>query len=300
MTSIWNKLAVVTALWALVSTAAAQQVYLHLENDILAGSDGHYTGGIELGWHAGRVSVLDRRPDLVWQLKLLVFTPKDITLDPPDPNDLPYAGVALLQGNLFFRQMHQRYDQFGVQLGWMGPGTRLGELQQQFHRTIGNRVPRGWDTQLPDQPLAGVVYTHARRLWCASDERRSLQAHISGQLGNFARYVNGALLWRWGVDAGRVRAFDQILGTSASEALWVGRQGWQLDVGVQWNRFFHLMLLDDRDLPLRSEVVKWMMQLQYSWRHWQLALLLHQSRSILRTRRDEDRWAGLKLAYAFE
>lgn len=300
MTSTWSRLALAVSLWLFISTVAAQQVYLHVENDILAGTDGHYTGGIELGWHAGRTVVAERPAEVVWQLKLLIFTPQDTLRPDPDPDDLPYAGVALLHYNLFFQRKAQAYDQLGLQIGWMGPSTHLGELQQQFHRAIGNQVPKGWVYQLPDQPLLGVFYNHALKVWQGQRLPVSLQAHAGGMLGNLARYVNGALLWRWGVDAQRVRAFDQILGTSASEALWTVHKGWQMDVGVQWNHYFYLALVNDRGLSLKDFSHKLLVQLQYSWRHWQLALLMQQSPSILKNRSRHERWGGLKLAYTFE
>lgn len=299
MTSIWNRLAVFAGLCLFVSSAASQQVYLHVENDILAGTDGHYTGGIELGWHAGRSHMFERPAEVVWQLKFLIFTPADTRRSDPNPNDLPYAGVALLHYNLFFQRDERSYDQLGFQVGWMGPSTHLGELQQQFHRAIGNQVPKGWQYQLPDRPLAGLFYNRAFKLW-QGYAPISVQAHVGGLIGNLARYVNGALLWRWGVDADRVRAFDQILGTSASEALWQGRRGWQLDMGVQWNHYAYLALVNDQGLSLNASSYKLMAQLQYSWRHWQLAFLMHQSPSIVANQKGVDRWGGLKLAYAFE
>ena len=281
-------------LWA--ATAQAQQLYMATENDLLAGHDGHYTGGLELGWHAGRKRFFGRTWQEVFQLKGLVFTPRNTRILPPAAYDLPYAGVLMLNSVLFLPGAKQ-LSMLGLQLGWLGPGTRMGELQNQIHRWIGNDPVPGWRYQLKDRPLWGGTAGMGRLLW--RDDRRSiaLQGGVGVQIGTLINRGWASVLLRVGAQAGQVRLFDQMVGTSASDALEPLGRGWQLDMGVQLNGLSHLLLIEEGGKALRLRNWQWkaLVRIAYGWGRWQLAWVGQIAQFPAANHRELDSWGGIVL-----
>ncbi|SIO17127.1 hypothetical protein SAMN05443662_1640 [Sulfurivirga caldicuralii] len=294
MTSICK--ALLLLLLTAVQAAHAQQLYLATENDLLAGRDGHYTGGLDVGWHAGACRWLDRDWVQVFQLKGLVFTPLNTQTVPPPDDDLSYAGVLVLNGVLF-QQQHGRLNMLGVQLGWLGPSTRMGEIQNQIHRWVGNDVLRGWHYQLKDQPLLGVMAGQGRMLWHDATLPLSLQAGMGAEAGTLLNRGWASLLLRMGPQALHVRLYDQMVGTSASDALEPLSTGWQADLGVQLNWLPHLLLIEEGGVALRPRSWQWkgLLRIAYGWSHWQVAWVGQIAQFPAANRDELDSWGGFVL-----
>ncbi len=93
----------------------------------------------------------------------LIFTPEDITIAEPQPDDHPWAGY-LFAGGLWQRTDKQRTKMDHVQfdLGVVGPAARAEFLQETVHSYFGNPEPEGWDNQLPNEITGNL---HVRRKW---------------------------------------------------------------------------------------------------------------------------------------
>jgi hypothetical protein len=154
------------------------------ENDSLYfNSDKHYTQGFLLS-NLGP----DIRPDSGWQapFNLLgdltplfstdgenarryavlfgqsIFTPKNLTVNPPDPRDRPYAGWAYVGTSLLQESRHSMLENFEIDVGVVGPGALGKQVQNNFHQLIGAQQAQGWRDQIQNEP--GLVLTY-ERLW---------------------------------------------------------------------------------------------------------------------------------------
>lgn len=153
---------------------------LQVENDsFFGGADGHFTHGMRIAWMspedavpqwamdaADHVPLFDAGASrrIVWSLGQSMFTPDDISVTDPGPEDRPYAGwlyfgVGLVSVN------GNRLDNLELNLGVIGPASLAGQTQRAWHRTFGMREPKGWDTQLRNEPGLLLIYDRKWRAW---------------------------------------------------------------------------------------------------------------------------------------
>ncbi len=155
-----------------------------LENDAVADTDGNYTGGISLTYESDN---LDRyAPEHTlnrltrWRRHLpgfqddhrqrisiaggaMAFTPADIREPIPNPDEPPYVGAFVIDTNLTSRDENDQHT-YTLRMGWVGPSSRVGDLQEAIHDWMDDDKPRGWDHQVPDEPLINVGYAYTRRI----------------------------------------------------------------------------------------------------------------------------------------
>ncbi|MHC5067902.1 MAG: lipid A deacylase LpxR family protein [Planctomycetota bacterium] len=133
-----------------------------------------------------------------------MFTPKDITLDRPDPDDLPYAGTLsyLLSWQSFSAE---RARVFQIDVGIMGEPSLAEEFQEFVHNDLSmGDDPKGWYTQRDEEPVIGLHYLAARRLVTfGAPERWSSDVFVHGQgnLGNLMTSAECGLAFRAGWNA---------------------------------------------------------------------------------------------------
>jgi lipid A 3-O-deacylase len=178
------------------------------ENDLFAGTDRHYTNGLELtlfGRVPARAAPRFLGPDLEWRLTLgqQVFTPEELHDPEPILDDRPYAGWLYLGLDLVARSSaFERTHRLGVDLGVVGPAAGAADLQRFVHGELTQGVlPRGWRHQVANEP--GLVLRYEL-------DQRLLRGEVAG--------LNADLAARVGFELGNVRA-----------GAWVGamgRAGW--------------------------------------------------------------------------
>ncbi|MGH7043486.1 MAG: lipid A deacylase LpxR family protein [Acetobacteraceae bacterium] len=146
---------------------------LRVENDTLNGTDRYYTSGEHIGWTGPVGDVPDPLGQLghrLWGdgqqrislgLSQLLFTPRDTQMSSPDPRDRPYAGL-LLGGLSLIQDTPSRRDVLALDLGMIGPDALGERVQNGFHNLIGDTSNKGWQDQLPDQP---VIELMEQRIW---------------------------------------------------------------------------------------------------------------------------------------
>ncbi len=124
-----------------------------------------------------------------------IFTPRETSAAVPDPDDRPYAGW--LYGGVTWVVERRRKDRvtldtFQVNLGVVGPAAFGDEVQNQFHRVIGDSPVNGWDFQLDNEPGVELIYERRVGLWTSprvGPLQASFEPHVGGTLGNVA--ING-------------------------------------------------------------------------------------------------------------
>lgn len=153
-----------------------------LENDVLTGSDNNYTNGIGVSWVSadtagyGEKSFVRKwgefwsvlpfvghdgyRTYAAWSLGQEMHTPDDIKLADPPPDDQPYAGVLYVDSVVYAKGRRATHA-WQLRLGVVGSASLAEPVQKGFHKAIGADKPRGWDGQLPNEPIVNVAYTGA-------------------------------------------------------------------------------------------------------------------------------------------
>ncbi|NJC87115.1 MAG: lipid A deacylase LpxR family protein [Desulfuromonas sp.] len=223
-----------------------------LENDLFYNIDRHYTSGVRLVWVPDRAAATPRwamkaagwvpwfpaegtvRPG--YALGQSMFTPSDITIADPPPGERPYAGW--LYGTIGLGvESGRQLDQFGITFGMVGPASLAEESQKSVHKTIDSDEPKGWDTQLKNEP--GLVLTY-QRSWRELAAKTFLKneidfsPHVGGALGNVFTYANAGLTMRYGRrlpnDYGPPRIQPGLPGTSDFSP--TSDFGWYLFAGV--------------------------------------------------------------------
>jgi hypothetical protein len=190
-----------------------------VENDAFTGSDNNYTNGVGATWSSNEINTYadDRfvrewadfwsflpfvRDDgyqtyAAWSVAQEMYTPDDITVPNPPEDDQPYAGVLYLDSVLYARRDRTEHA-WSLKVGVVGPASQAEDTQKWFHHVIGADQPKGWDTQLPNEPVVNVGYSVAH-LWAQGDVGKSAKWRLvpvgSVALGN---YFTGAAAGMYG------------------------------------------------------------------------------------------------------
>lgn len=154
-----------------------------IDNDIVAGQDGGYTGGLGYNWGYTGLSEFDseslpywihyltsnlyistlpdRQRAVAYTIDVKVYTPDDTSSRRVIKDDRPYAGVLLWHGDLYAFN-GKVADRLGLKLGVVGPASGAEQLQDFVHDIDGSDKPNGWDNQLDNEP---VIRLEAERMW---------------------------------------------------------------------------------------------------------------------------------------
>ncbi|MDX5360078.1 MAG: lipid A deacylase LpxR family protein [Alphaproteobacteria bacterium] len=268
-----------------------------LENDLFYNADRHYTNGVRASWlsprressslavRAARLFPLFPETGAVrteYALGQNMYTPGDITLANPPADDRPYAGWTYASVGLI-AETGSRLDQLAFSLGVVGPASLAAETQRIVHEMTGADDPRGWKTQLRNEPALVLTYQRSWRGY-ASETFHGLgidvTPHAGGALGNVFTYVNAGLTVRFGerlpLDYGPPRIQPSLPGSG----FFVPADGfsWYLFAGVEGRAVARNIFLDGNTFRDSRSVDKRVLvgDLQYG-----LAVM----------------WGGVRLAY---
>jgi hypothetical protein len=167
------------------TSAADEALTLTIENDILTGSDNNYTNGFGLTWVSRDLESYDddafnkrwgkfwsflpylsdegTKIYASWSLVQEMHTPDEIRDPNPPLDDQPYAGILYVDSVLYARKERWAHA-WQLKLGVVGPSSQADTMQKEFHKMAGADEPKGWHTQLPDEPVINVGYMTAHLL----------------------------------------------------------------------------------------------------------------------------------------
>lgn len=204
---------------------------IYLENDSLLNpfptrTDRYYTHGTRLEWlrpeqrsdahflpgvtHADWCNLVcgggfrEGNVNTGYALGQNMYTPEDISIATPQPNDRPWAG--LLYGSRIARISYeeeslnaQRQDRIELSLGIVGPASLAKEVQIGFHDLIGAGRPNGWDNQLRNEPVLQLRYETAFR-WPRTEGGNAdfiprVRANLGNALTSLEAEVTGRIGW---------------------------------------------------------------------------------------------------------
>ncbi len=134
-------------------------------------SDRHYTSGqgFSVAWHRdgadGLADALGLDHDgtaFGFSVVQQMFTPRDISVNPPPMNDRPYAGYLYL-GTYVQRQSNNQFDHLELDVGVVGPSSGA-EFNQEWIHDFFDQVDPNWETQLGDELAINLNYRHKWRI----------------------------------------------------------------------------------------------------------------------------------------
>jgi len=255
----------VALLSCMVSMAAeAEGTFSSLiENDTIAGTDRHYTNGLEFSYLSEQNAVPEKlRPGLavmpgfaerdVLRFGITfgqqIFTPENTDATEPQPNERPYAAWLYL-GLGVIAEHGSQLDTWVLNLGIVGPSAQGEQVQNEFHRLIGADRASGWDHQLRDEVGVQVLYDHRwRNLWKRSMKSLGLDLspHVGFSVGNIATYVSGGLTLRLGNNLEGDFGAPRIRPSLPGSAFFVPRPGfgWYVFAGADARAVAHNIFLD--------------------------------------------------------
>lgn len=189
---------------------------LVVENDSFADSDRDYTNGVRLSWlsaeegmpHWARAAanVLPLASDGNKRISIAagqnMYTPRDISIRTPLPNDHPYAGW--LYGSIgMVSDTGNTLDNVMLTVGVVGPLSFARQTQSFVHRVIDSEHPVGWNNQLKNEP--GIILTYERK-WRGIYEFSpfgvgvDVTPHVGMNLGNINTDASVGATLRLGYD----------------------------------------------------------------------------------------------------
>ncbi|HZK91096.1 MAG TPA: lipid A deacylase LpxR family protein [Stellaceae bacterium] len=197
-----------------------------------------------------------------------IFTPKNLSLKPPDPRDRPYAGwlyggVSMLQDTGLSVDNAHMLENFEIDFGMVGPGA-LGKLAQNtFHQFIGAQEAKGWSDQIQHEFGGMVSYERMWRLPLLGDNSFGVDIvpEAGATAGNVFTYGDIGATLRVGkglqADYGPVRVRPALSGTDYFDETGLDNgRGWYFFVGTQGRAMGRNIFLDGNSFRTSRRVPK--------------------------------------------
>jgi len=301
---------------------------LLIENDLLSNSDRHYTNGVNLSWLSSPDEVpAFAREAASWVPFLLapdgkrrvgynvgqsIFTPSDIKIREPQPNDRPWAGY-LYAGMALLSETPTRLDTFEIDIGVVGPASFAEQTQKAVHQLIGSPEPQGWNNQLKNEPTIALIW---ERKWREEVLRFSdpdshfgvdVTPMIGAALGNVYTYATTGLALRIGEDLpsdyGPPRVRPSLPGSEFFDLQ--DKFGWYFFASAEGRAVAHNIFLDGNTFEDSASVDKlpFVADFQVGF-----AFMINQARITIaqvyrtrefRTQNDPDRFGAVSLSLKF-
>lgn len=241
------------------------------ENDIFSGHDDNYTNGVRLAWLSAENSTPGMIENIAKALPIFsadghkrwgievgqnMYTPQDITIAAPQPNDRPWAGWTYASVNML-TDTGKELDNLVLTVGMVGPASGAAETQEFIHDTFGADTPEGWGNQLKNEPGIILTYEHKwRSLYEFSPFGFGFDVTPSagGSVGNVYTHASAGLTARLGYDLPADYGPPLIRPNLPGSDFFVPskRLGWYLFAGVEGRAVAQNIFLDGntwRDSP---------------------------------------------------
>lgn len=187
------------------------EIQIFIENDSFGSSDRYYTNGIKIGGGipADKVSRVFTRPpnallDAITDgasnhfglfIGQSMYTPRDITIAAPQPNDRPWAAWLYI-GAVAQSVKEDRLHTVEFDLGVVGPPALGRQVQTAWHQLVDAPKPMGWGNQIRSEPGFLLTYLHKRRYGEISGVQ--LVPNIGATVGTIATFARAGALVRAG------------------------------------------------------------------------------------------------------
>ena len=190
-----------------------KNISFQTENDADIRNDGDYTYGGSLGvlffrkdlnnsiLHIPFTNYTDAQNYVSLNIAHKMYTPQDFESSQLIVDDRPYAGYFYFQGSLH-QSLNNTLKSLTIQLGIVGPSSKMKEVQKLIHSLIGSRDPQGWQYQLKDELIFQVNYSLKRYYDLDNIFKYGYTASIipefGVEVGNASTKAYTSALFRWG------------------------------------------------------------------------------------------------------
>jgi hypothetical protein len=259
-------------------TLSADQFSFLFYNDTFAGTDKHFTNGMNLSWiddsfedvaeiksnsYSSFVhEVVDFLPLNVIDssknhsagisISQIMVTPNDISISQPQYDDIPYAGYLALAFYMF-EWDKTSFKEFRMEFGVVGKESGAEFVQKTVHSIIsGAKDPKGWDTQLGTQITVNALFRYGEISWQDNSvDNLSVDwfNHFGVQAGNFETNAFGGTMFRIGNNY--IRNFNLHYPYLKEEASLLRLNnkhcglGWSLSTGINAELLAYSYILDE-------------------------------------------------------
>ena len=178
-----------------------KEIHFITENDADFRQDSDYTFGSEIG---ALFALSDSKKSLNTEHDFLsisydwkIYTPKDLKRSDIIEDDRPYAGYQYIKTSLH-RANTERLHTLTVQIGFIGPDTKMQQVQNAVHSLIGSPHANGWHNQLKNELIIQLNYSY--RKFVQLDKKSVVLPEVGFELGNASSKGYGMLIYRYGND----------------------------------------------------------------------------------------------------
>src|SRR6185437_5381825 len=180
-----------------------------------------------------------------------IFTPKNLSMKPPDPHDRPYAAWAYGGISLMQETDKHMLENVELDLGVVGPGSLAKQAQNDFHQFIGAQNAEGWSDQLQHEFGGMLSYERYWKLSLLGDNSFGVDLipEVGATVGNVMTYGDVGAMLRIGeglaADYGPGRVRSLLCGTYYFDINGLdGGHGWYFFVGTQGRAVGRNIFLD--------------------------------------------------------
>lgn len=298
------------------------------ENDAIAGTDHHYTNGVEFSylsvedglwdWFRTGSSVLpgvSTKDHLRVGVSLgqSIFTPDDTEATEPLPDQRPYAGWLYL-GVAVIADHGNQLDTWVLNLGVVGPSAQGEEVQNGFHEHVTHDDDAmGWDNQLVETFGYQLLYEH-RWQNIAGDGKQQVgplqldfSPHVGFSLGNIGTYANAGITLRIGTNLSNDFGVPRIRPSLPGSAFFDPADGfgWYVFAGVDARAVAYNIFLEgdaatyDVDLDKETFVYDGQAGLAVVWRKFRFAYTYVIRSKEYKGQAQPDRFGSVGMTFRF-
>jgi hypothetical protein len=192
-----------------------------------------------------------------------IFTPKNLSMKPPDPKDRPYAGWAYGGVSLLQETDKHMLENFEIDLGIVGPGSLAEQAQNDFHQFIGAQEAKGWSDQIQHEFGGMLSYERYWKFSLLGDNSFGVDLipEVGATVGNVMTYGDVGGMLRigkgLGADYGPVRVRPSLSGTDYFDINGLDDgHGWYFFVGTQGRAVGRNIFLDGNTFRQSRSVPK--------------------------------------------
>jgi hypothetical protein len=316
---IISKILLLTILF--IFNLQAQSLSFYFENDVVDGSDRHYTNGTSFVYLSDTYqdSLINQVPTLYGETPNanfgiaythLAFTPSDLEEKNKIIGDLPYAGVINIDF-FIYKWSKSFFHEYMITLGMVGPSTKTEQFQKGFHDIIGGTNPEGWNNQLKDNFLYNFSYSFGHKSYKKTFEYGKLDINNSFRidLGNYNRDVIFSSMIRYGSDfPDNFNTVGRFIGSNENKQLNIEKRNnknidWSISYGLAYT-YTDFFYVNDHDksynLSKIRETITQIISLDTYLDRYIISFNFKSSESIFKNNEDvEDKWGGVSIIYLF-
>lgn len=187
-----------------------REINFSYENDNFFGTDQYYTSGAQLSYsrHVKLSSKFYRRfsSKKTDSSKLIVrytyghqmMTPSDIRIRPEKISkaDRPYAGWHYATFSIDNYPSSKVKNSYQITVGLIGEESGIGNFHEWWHKSLGIKHPKGWDTEINNEAIVNLHYNRLQAFKIYKSVNVVTNSHLL--FGNGANKIGQSAIFRLG------------------------------------------------------------------------------------------------------